>query len=93
MIRSYKGVIFQLKNTTKNGVKCLEASIDVSFNKSRYIQYARLDLEPKPYAPDLFIALLDRAISDVEKETQGVCIVARLLRSIKQDLIEYANPY
>lgn len=93
MIRSCKGVIFQLKNTTKDGVKCLEASVDVSFNKTRYIQYARLDLEAKPYVPDLFIALLDRAISDAEKETQGVCIVARLLRSIKQDLIEYANPY
>lgn len=93
MIKSYKGVIFQLKNVTKNGVKCIEASIDVSFSHTRYTRYARLDLEPKPYAPDLFIALLDNAISDEEKETQGLCIVARLLRSIKQDLIAYANPY
>lgn len=114
MIRSYKGVIFQLKNTTKNGVKCIEASIDVSFSKSRYTRYARLDRDIKPYAPDLFIALLDNAIVDEENDAcipyiQGVgvdnvcsdtlkqiretCITARLLRSIKQDLIEYTNPY
>lgn len=68
MIKSYKGLIFQLKNTTKNSVKCMEASIDVSFSKSRYTSYTRLDRDIKPYAPDLFIALLENAIADEERE-------------------------